>query len=116
MAEKKVQYDQTINGWTPPSFPMKGMQLVSLTSASAQSAAFNGEIVLVSADVDFNIAWGTNPTATVLATGAATDSKAFCKATEWTEVHIADGDKVAGILSSGTGTMYIRYPKTQELG
>ena len=117
MAKKKLTMTQVHQDKDTPSFPMKGTQLVALTSVSALSEAFNGDIVLVSCNVDFNIAWGSAPTATVLAAGASTDSKALCKSTEWTEVHIADGDKIAGILGAGaTGTMQVRYPKTQELG
>ncbi len=112
MAEKKLLMTQVYDGHSPPSFPMKGSENVSLTSASAQSAAIEGDIALVSADVDFTIAWGPNPTATT----SVGDGKAFCKSTEWTEVHIDDGDKIAGVLGSGIGTMYVRFPKTQELG
>lgn len=117
MSENKLLMTQVYSDKDTPSFPLKGTQLLALTSASAQSAVMSGDIVLVSADVATNIAWGTNPTATVLTTGASTDSKALCHANEWTEVHIADGDKIAGIVGAGvTGTMNIRYPKVQALG
>ncbi len=117
MAEDKLLMTQVYAGQVPPSYPLKGTQLLALTSGSAQSEAFDGDIVLVSAVIPFNIAWGSNPTATVLTTGVSTDSKALCPANEWTEVHIADGDKIAGIVGAGvTGTMNIRYPKIQALG
>ena len=117
MPEQKLLMTQVWDSQYPNTYPLKGTQLLDLTSASAQSAALRGDIVLVSAAVAVNIAWGSNPTATVLTTGVATDSKALCKADEWTEVHIADGDKVAAIVGAGvTGTLNIRYGKVQEVG
>ena len=117
MAKKKLLMTQVYNSQMPNSYPTKGTQLVALTSASAQSEALNGDIMLVSADVAFNIAWGASPTATVLAAGASTDGKMAIAANDWTEVHIADGDKIAGIAGAGiSGTMNVRYPKVQEVG
>ena len=117
MPENKLLMTQVWDSQYPNTFPMKGTQLVDLTSASAQSAALRGDIVLVSAAVDVNIAWGANPTATVLTTGVATDSKALCPANEWTEVHITDGDKIAVIVGAGvTGTLNVRYGKVQSIG
>jgi hypothetical protein len=117
MPEQKLLMTQVYAEKYPNSYPLKGTQLLSLTSASAQSAALRGDIVLVSATVPTNIAWGSDPTATVLTTGVATDSKALLVANLWEEIHITDGDKIAGITAPGaTGQMNIRYGKVQELG
>ena len=112
MPQKKLRMTQVWSDKDTPSFPMLGSAEVSATTTSAQSAALNGNIVMVRCLLDCYIAWGTNPTATL----TAGDGKSWCPKQEWTEVHIDDGDKIAVILSTGSETLYIRYPKVQAIG
>jgi hypothetical protein len=112
MPESKLLMTQVWADRDTPSFPMKGSVEISASTSTAQSTALTGNIVMAYCATACYIAWGVNPTATL----GAGDGKTFCPASEWTEVHINDGDKIAVILASGTDTMYVRYPKVQPVG
>jgi hypothetical protein len=109
MAENRIQFDETINGWTPPIFPVAGSESLTATTSAPQSSAFSGEIVLVRTDTagDY-VAWGADPTATT----TEGDANIYMFADEWVEIPITDGDKISAY---GSGTLNIRYAKTYSV-
>lgn len=71
---------------------------VSLSTSSAQSSAIAEDFVDVTCEADCRIAIGSNPTAT--ATG-------YFQSATYTYRHpITRGNKVAGLVASGTSTMH----------
>lgn len=74
---------------------------VALTTSSAQSAAITGDWIDVSSDVDCFVEIGANPTAVV-------DTSYRMVAGTTYRFPITTGNKIAGILSAGTGNLWYR--------
>ena len=76
-------------------------QKVSTSTSSAASAAFgsNIEYIRVISDTACWITFGASPT--------ATNSKTYLPAGEVEYYKVSEGEKVAAILGSGTGALYI---------
>lgn len=73
---------------------------VSISTTSAQSAALAGGNVVVMATADCFILRGANPTATVLCLPLLAN-------TQYRLTGIAEGEKLAFITASGSGTAYV---------
>ena len=76
-------------------------QKVSTSTSSAASAAFgsNIEYIRVISDTACWITFGTAPT--------ATNSKTLLAANDVEYFKVSEGEKIAAILASGTGAIYI---------
>ena len=76
-------------------------QKVSTSNSSAASAAFgsNIEYIRVISDTACWITFGTSPT--------ATSSKTLLAANDVEYFKVSEGEKIAAILASGTGALYI---------
>ena len=76
-------------------------QKVSTSTSSAASAAFgsNIEYIRVISDTACWVTFGTSPT--------ATNSKTYLPAGEVEYFKVSEGEKIAAILASGTGAIYI---------
>ncbi len=76
-------------------------QKVSTSNSSAASAAFgsNIEYIRVISDTACWITFGTSPT--------ATNSKTLLAANDVEYFKVSEGEKIAAILASGTGAIYI---------
>ena len=76
-------------------------QKVSTSNSSAASAAFgsNIEYIRVISDTACWITFGTSPT--------ATSSKTLLAANDVEYFKVSEGEKIAAILATGTGAIYI---------
>lgn len=80
---------------------------VSLTTSSAQSGAITGTVVDVTCTADCFIAIGSNPTAVVCSGGAGSAGACYFMAGGITyRFPITSGNKIAGIVATGTATLY----------
>lgn len=76
-------------------------QVVSLSTSSAQSSAIDGAWVDVTCSADCFVALGANPTATTTTSRLLSGGQTY-RLKLWTT-----SLKVAGILASGTGSLYV---------
>ena len=76
-------------------------QKVSTSTSSAASSAFgsNIEYIRIISDTACWITFGVSPT--------ATNSKTYLPAGEVEYYKVSEGEKVAAILASGTGNLYV---------
>lgn len=84
---------------------------VALTTTSAQSAviALDGRSTVevdVTCSADCFVAAGDDPTAVVPAGGESGKAGYFLVGLQTYRIYVPAGAKIAGILSSGTGTLY----------
>lgn len=100
-----VAVQQTAGTGAPqvPQEPPLAEQVVSVTSTSAQSSAFNASTTLVRVHNDgvaaVGVTFGTNPTATVQSGGAGSGRFA-ANQTEYRAVQRGQSYKVAAILAT----------------
>ena len=80
---------------------VKTDQKISTSTSSAASSAFgsNIEYIRIVSDTTCWITFGTSPT--------ATNSKTYLPAGEVEYYKVSEGEKVAAILASGTGNLYV---------
>jgi len=83
------------------SMRVKTDQKISTSTSSAASSAFgsNIEYIRIVSDTACWITFGTSPT--------ATNSKTYLPAGEVEYYKVSEGEKVAAILASGTGNLYV---------
>jgi hypothetical protein len=83
------------------SMRVKTDQKISTSTSSAASSAFgsNVEYIRIVSDTTCWITFGTSPT--------ATNSKTYLPAGEVEYYKVSEGEKVAAILASGTGNLYV---------
>jgi len=83
------------------SMRVKTDQKISTSTSSAASSAFgsNIEYIRIVSDTTCWITFGTSPT--------ATNSKTYLPAGEVEYYKVSEGEKVAAILASGTGNLYV---------